>query len=328
MSPSRTTNGILYRKVKYPFALSSLSKGSERIAIELLKVDAKSGLIVFATRCPMFPWWLTVVILCFLSQPAIAAQLDVVAKTAALMEMRTEKILWAKNPDLQRPPASTVKILTALIALDRVPLKEIVTVSIGATAHKSSTVALRDGERLTVEDLLYALLLQSSNDAALALASHVGGSTSKFVQIMNQKARFDGALHSKFFNSTGMPQRGQLTTARDLAVITRIAMANPDFRRIVATKSYRWKSSTREGALDNSNELLKSYDGAIGVKTGSTREAGHCLVAAAQRRDETLIAVILGSQEKYVWRDAKNLLDYGFKTIADRAPGGESSSLR
>src|SRR5262245_8038090 len=271
-------------------------------------------------HCSMLRPSLTVFILCFLSHPATGAGWDVTAKAAVLMEMETGKILWEKNKQAPRPPASTAKILTALVALDRVPLKEVVTVSITATANRSSTVALKNGERLTVQNLLYALLLQFNNDAALVLASRIGGSTPNFVQIMNQKARSLGAIHSKFFNPTGMHHRGQVTTAGDLALITKVALANPEFRRIVATKSYPWKSSTWEGTMDNSNELLKSYTGAIGVKTGSTREAGHCLVAAAQREDKTLIAVVLGSQEKQVWQDAKTLLDHGFKTL-DAAPG-------
>jgi serine-type D-Ala-D-Ala carboxypeptidase (penicillin-binding protein 5/6) len=264
----------------------------------------------------------------FFSHPAIGAEWHIVAKAALLMEMRTEKILWAKNKDLPRPPASTAKILTASVTLDGARLKEIVTVPIAATTNKSSVVSLQGGERLAVQDLLYALLLQSSNDAALALASHVGGSTPKFVQLMNQKARSLGALHSRFLDPTGLPQRGQVTTAHDLAVITKAALANPEFRRIVATKSYPWKSSKWEGLLENSNELLKSYDGAIGVKTGSSREAGHCLVAAAQRDEKTLIAVILGSQEKHVWQDAKNLLDYGFKSFLPVASGSKSLTVR
>jgi serine-type D-Ala-D-Ala carboxypeptidase (penicillin-binding protein 5/6) len=269
---------------------------------------------------------LAVFILCFLSHPAMGAERDIVAKAAVLMEMRTGKILWAKNKDLPRPPASTAKILTALVTLDRVELKEIVTVRI-TTTSKSSVVSFQDGERLSVQDLLHALLLQSSNDAASALASHVGGSTAKFVQLMNQKARSVGTLRSNFHNPTGMPQRGQVTTASDLALITKAALANPEFRRIVATKSYPWKSFKWEGVLENSNELLKSYDGAIGVKTGNTREAGYCLVAAAQRGDKALIAVILGSQEKHVWQDAKNLLDYGFKTFDPVASGSKSLSI-
>ena len=291
-------------------------------------MSPKNVVLRFASRCPLFGSSLTVSILCLLSHPAIGAEWDVVGKAAVLMEMQTGKILWEKNKEAPRPPASTAKILTALVTLDRVPLKEIVTVSITAAANKSSAVALKNGERLAVQDLLYALLLQSSNDAALALASHVGGSTVKFVQLMNQKARSLGALHSHFLDPTGLPQRGQVTTARDLAVITKAALADPEFRRNVATRSYPWKSSKWEGVLENSNELLKSYDGAIGVKTGSAREAGHCLVAAAQRGDETLIAVVLGSQEKAVWQDAKNLLDYGFKSFLSVASGSKSLTVR
>ena len=276
----------------------------------------------FAGRCSLLFPSLTFAILCLFLQPAMGAELDVAAKAAVLMEMHTGRILWKKSQEAPRPPASTAKILTALVALDRLPLNEIVTVSITATAHKSSAVALENGERLAVQDLLYALLLQSNNDAAMALASHIGGSTPKFVQFMNQKARSLGALHSKFFNPTGLPHRGQVITAWDLAVITRGALANPEFRRIVATKSYPWKSAKWEGAINNSNELLNTYDGAIGVKTGNTREAGYCLVAAAQRGDQTLIAVILGSQEKHVWQDAKTLLDYGFKSSTNTTPGG------
>jgi D-alanyl-D-alanine carboxypeptidase (penicillin-binding protein 5/6) len=270
---------------------------------------------------------LVVFILCSLSHPAMGAELDIAAKAAALMEMRTGTILWAKNRDLPRPPASTAKILTAAVVLDRVALKEIVTVPImKTTTRKISGVSFQGGERLSAQDLLYALLLQSSNDAALALASHAGGSTPKFVQLMNQKARSLGALHSHFLNPTGLPHRSQVITARDLTLITKTALANPDFRRIVASKNYPWKSLKWEGVLENSNELLKSYDGAIGVKTGNTREAGYCLVAAAQRGDKTLIAVILGSQEKHVWQDAKHLLDYGFK-ILDSVPSGSKSLI-
>jgi serine-type D-Ala-D-Ala carboxypeptidase (penicillin-binding protein 5/6) len=281
----------------------------------------KAVLLAFAKHCSLLRASLTVSILCFLAHPAIGAGLDVAAKAAVLMEMETGKIRWEKSKQAPRAPASTAKILTALVTLDRVPLKEIVTVSITAGAHKNSAVSLQGGERLTVQDLLYTLLLQSNNEAPVALASHIGGSTPKFVQIMNQKARSLGALHSKFFNPTGMPHRGQVTTANDLALITKVALTNSDFRKIVATKKYPWKSSTWEGTMDNSNELLKSYDGAIGVKTGSTSEAGHCLVAAAQRENKTLIAVVLGSQEKQVWQDAKKLLDHGFKTLDTAADG-------
>lgn len=290
-----------------------------------MRLSAKDNLLKKNFLCGVVvPVGLPLLILCLLSHPARAAEWRIVAKTAVLMEMRTGKLLWAKNEDLLRPPASTVKILTALITLDRVRMDEILTVPTTTTGNRNSGVPLWPGERLSVKDLLYALLLQSSNDGALALATHIGGSTFKFVELMNQRARSLGALHSHFLNPTGLPQRGQVTTARDLAIIANAALANPEFRRIVATESYPWKSSKWEGVLENSNKLLKSYDGAIGVKTGSTSEAGHCLVAAAQRGNETLIAVLLGGQEKHVWQDAKNLLDYGFKSFAPLASSTKS----
>jgi len=220
---------------------------------------------------------------------------------------------------LPLPPASTAKILTALVVLERSRPNEIVTIPIAATLSQGATAQLQGGERVTVQNLLYALLVQSANDAAVALASHTGGSVTKFAALMNQKARSLGALQSHFLNPTGLPQKGQVTTARDLAVLARAAMMNPEFRKIVATKSYSWKSAKWQGELKNSNELLGSYNGAVGVKTGNTKEAGFCLVAAAERGREDYIAVVLGSQEKLVWQDAKTLLDYAFKHFASVA---------
>lgn len=253
--------------------------------------------------------------------PASAAEskLDIVAQAAVLMEMQTGKILWARNRNLPLPPASTAKILTALVVLERSRPSEIVTIPIAATLSKGSTAQLQGGERVSIENLLYALLLQSANDAADALASHTSGSVTKFAALMNQKARSLGALQSHFLNPSGLPQKGQVTTARDLAVITRAAMMNSEFRKIVATKSHSWKSAKWQGELQNFNELLGSYNGAIGVKTGNTKEAGFCLVAAAERGHENYIAVVLRSQEKAVWQDAKTLLDYGFNNFASVA---------
>lgn len=253
--------------------------------------------------------------------PASAAEskLDIVAQAAVLMEMQTGKILWARNRNLPLPPASTAKILTALVVLERSRPSEIVTIPIAATLSKGSTAQLQGGERVSIENLLYALLVQSANDAAVALASHTSGSVTKFAALMNQKARSLGALQSHFLNPSGLPQKGQVTTARDLAVITRAAMMNSEFRKIVATKSHSWKSAKWQGELQNSNELLGSYNGAIGVKTGNTKEAGFCLVAAAERGHENYIAVVLRSQEKAVWQDAKTLLDYGFNNFASVA---------
>jgi serine-type D-Ala-D-Ala carboxypeptidase (penicillin-binding protein 5/6) len=242
-----------------------------------------------------------------------AAELKIAARTAALMNAQTGNILWAKDKDFPMPPASTAKVLTASVVLDQSRIEDFVTIPAEALRVSGANTQLEAGEKLTVGDLLHAMLLGSGNDAAVALALHAGNSVDTFVERMNQKARKRGAVSSRFLNPTGMPHPKQVTTAHDLALITKSAMENSDFRKIVSAKTYGWKSARWQGILQNSNHLLSTYPGAIGVKTGNTREAGYCLVAAAQRGAQTYIAVILKSQEKTVWQDAKKLLDYGFK---------------
>jgi D-alanyl-D-alanine carboxypeptidase (penicillin-binding protein 5/6) len=244
---------------------------------------------------------------------AFAADIKIAGRAAVLIQERSGKILWQRNGDLSLAPASTTKILTALVVLQRSEPNSIVTVPVAATKATGGSADLRAGERLPVEQLLYGMMLGSANDAAISLAHHAGGSVARFVDLMNDKARAIGALRSSFRNPTGLPQAGHVATARDLALITRAALAHPDFRKIVAAKNFRWQSAGRQGELKNSNLLLESYPGATGVKTGQTREAGFCLVAAAARGDESLVAVILKSSEKSAWHDARTLLDYGFK---------------
>lgn len=232
---------------------------------------------------------------------------------AVLMEMPTGKELWQRNPDMRLAPASTTKILAALVVLERSHLADQVKVPADVSKATGGSARLRVGERLSVEQLLYGMMLGSANDAAIALANHAGGSVARFVELMNEKARDLNARRSSFRNPTGLPQQGHLTTAGDLGLITRAALANRDFRRIVGARRYSWQSTNWRGELQNSNLLLESYPGAIGVKTGQTREAGFCLVAAAERGERTLIAAILKSTEKSGWHDARNLLDYGFR---------------
>ena len=246
-------------------------------------------------------------------RPSAAAELKIAAKAAVLMNAQTGKILWTQNQDLRLPPASTAKILTALVVLDHGRSGDVVTIPAEALRVSGATAQLTAGEKLSVSDLLHAMLLGSGNDAVIALALHVGPSIDSFVQRMNHKAHTLGAMRSGFFNPTGMPHPEQLTTAQDLALITKAALENSEFRRIVGKRTYPWRSLRWQGTIQNSNKLLSSYDGAIGVKTGNTREAGYCLVAAAQRAGQTYIAVVLKSGEKSVWHDAKKLLDYGFK---------------
>lgn len=247
--------------------------------------------------------------------PSAAAELKIAAKAAALMNAQTGKVIWARNKDFPLPPASTAKILTALTVLDHSRTSDIVTIPAEALRVSGANTQLTAGEKLTVGDLLHAMLLTSANDAAIALALHTDASIDKFVERMNYQAQTLGAVRSRFFNPTGMPHPKLLTTAHDLALITKAALENSDFRKIVGRKTYPWRSRRWQGTVKNSNKLLETYRGAIGVKTGNTREAGYCLVAAAERDGQTHIAVVLKSQEKAVWQDVRKLLDYGFQNV-------------
>lgn len=253
------------------------------------------------------------IVLLILPLTSRAAEITTAAKAALLMNAQTGKIVWAKNKDLPLPLASTAKVLTALVLLDHSRISDVLTIPAEALRVAGANTRLEAEEKLTVGDLLHAMLLGSGNDAAVALALHAAGSVAKFVERMNRKAQTLGAVRSRFFNPTGMPHPNQVTTAHDLALISKAALENSDFRKIVMTKTYRWKSTLWQGTIKNSNNMLATYEGAIGVKTGNTREAGYCLVAAAKRDAQTYLAVVLKSQEKAVWQDAKKLLDYGFK---------------
>lgn len=249
-----------------------------------------------------------------------AGEPEVVARAAVLADARTGQVLWARNPDLRMYPASTTKILTALVVVMRADLTERVRVVPEDTNAGGSAIWLQPGEVLSVEDLLYALLLNSANDAAEALARHVAGSDRDFARLLNDTALALGATNTHFTNPSGMPDPNHYTTARDLATIARAALAHPVLRRIVATRTYEIGRQDPEAVryLVNHNKLLWRYPGAIGVKTGYTVEAGQCLVAAAQRGERTLIAVVLGSQGAAVWSDATVLLDYGFASFESR----------
>ncbi|MDI6632449.1 MAG: D-alanyl-D-alanine carboxypeptidase family protein [Bacillota bacterium] len=245
---------------------------------------------------------------------AKVAEPVVVARTAVLMDLKTGQVLYAKEPEERMYPASTTKILTALVVLQNVRLDDCVTASKEAVNTGGSAIWVREGEKLAVSDALYALLLNSANDVALALAEKVSGSEKEFVALMNSTARACGATDSHFTNAHGLPDENHYTTALDLARITRVAMGNRVFREIVATRT---KNITRPSPEDlnlliNHNKLLWNYEGAIGVKTGYTTQAGQCLVAAARRGERELVAVVLGSEGRNVWTDAASLLDYGF----------------
>ncbi len=233
------------------------------------------------------------------------------ASSFVLVEARTGQELLARNPHLPRPPASTTKILTALLVLEALPLDRVVEVSPRAAAQREgSSVGLAGGERRTVRELLYALLVKSANDAAVALAEALDGSVERFVARMNRRARELGARNTHFVNPHGLHHPAHLTTASDLARITLAALRNPAFNEIVRTPVYAYSSAQGPIRLVNGNKLLGRYLGADGVKTGWTAESGRCLVASATRDGRRLIVVLLNAPQ--VFRDAARILDYGF----------------
>jgi D-alanyl-D-alanine carboxypeptidase (penicillin-binding protein 5/6) len=273
------------------------------------------GAVKFVRHTATVVWLLLTSVTAVSVSPAHATGITITGKAAVLMETRTGKILWERNKYVSLAPASTTKILTALVVMERSKPSDVVTVPIEATVATGGTAHLRAGERLSVEQLLYGMLLGSANDAAIALANHASGSVARFVNLMNEEARSLGAVRSSFRNPTGLPQKGHVTTAHDLAVIARAALENPGLRKVVAARTYPWRSAEWQGEMKNSNVLLETYEGAIGVKTGQTREAGFCLVAAAARSDKSYIAVVLKTTEQSGWQDARNILDYGFKNF-------------
>lgn len=237
------------------------------------------------------------------------------AAAAVLMDFQSGKMLFSKNLYTVRPPASTTKIMTAVLAIEKGKLEDFIWVGPRAAGKRGSSMHLSRGERRTLEELLYGLLLPSGNDAAVAIAEHIAGSEWQFARMMTEKARQIGLKNTGFQNASGLPAYGHYTTAYDLAVLTRYALKNPVFARIVGTKTKTvpgpGKGRTRR--LKNNNRLLWNYKYATGVKTGYTRNAGSCLVASATKNGATLIAVILRSTNRYP--EAEKLFEYGFSQI-------------
>lgn len=234
------------------------------------------------------------------------------ARAASLIDVESGRILYSEQGDVELPMASTTKIMTAVIAIESGKLHEIVKTSNHAVGKEGSSIYLRLGEKMKLEDMVYGLMLRSGNDAATAIAEHVGGSEEGFVYLMNEKARELGLEHTSFRNPHGLDAKDHYTTANDLAKITAYALHNPTFRNIVKTKvktapnpndawDYKWL---------NKNKMLSLYEGADGVKTGYTKTALRCLVSSATRNGQQLAAVTLNDGSD--WVDHSRMLDYGF----------------
>jgi D-alanyl-D-alanine carboxypeptidase (penicillin-binding protein 5/6) len=244
---------------------------------------------------------------------------ELTARAAILVDAASGKILYQREPDLRLPPASTTKVLTAILTLESGrKLSESLTVSKAATRVPASKLYLRPGQRVTIEDLLYGIMLSSANDASLVLAEGIGGSTEQFAEMMTKKAHQIGATNSHFTNPHGLTAPDHYSTVRDLVAIFQYGMRNPTFRAVVQTKISSVSSSTvvrkkvvpRRISVRNHNRLLWNFDGAIGGKTGYTHAAQRCFVGAVQRNGATLLIALLGSRN--LWGDTRQLLEYGF----------------
>jgi serine-type D-Ala-D-Ala carboxypeptidase (penicillin-binding protein 5/6) len=236
-----------------------------------------------------------------------------VARAAIVVDDHTRRVLWQLRPHERRPIASTTKIMTALLALPRLKPHAVVTVDPTAARVPLVREGLLAGERVQAWKLFYGMLLFSGNDDALAVAIAAGGTRAKFVELMNAEAKRLGLHDTHFRSPSGVEDRDNYSTAWDLAALTRVALRNARFRRIIRTKieRVRWAPPTYGKVYVNNNLLLGSYRGADGVKTGFTTKAGHCLVASATRHGRTLIAVVLDDPNMFV--DARRLLNLGFR---------------
>jgi len=246
------------------------------------------------------------------------------ARSAIVLDSRTGEPLFERASDRRMYPASTTKVLTAIVAIESGRLDETVTIQASDVRVPPSSIGLRAGERITLRDLVYGLLLRSGNDAAMAIARHVGGTRPEFYAMMNAKAVELGCSSSHFTNPHGLPDRNHFTTARDLGRIMVHAMKNDEFRIVTGTKRYVSKSSQRTRVLQNKNKLLRTYPGATGGKPGYTVAAQQTLVAAAKRSDRELVVVCLHSVGRALWSDAAHLLDFGF----DRVGAGRAGTVR
>ena len=244
--------------------------------------------------------------------PLPARGITVTGRSAILVDATSGRVLWARYAHRRLPIASTTKIMTAILAMERLKPHDVVTVDRAVARVPPFTEGLRPGERVEAWKLFYGLLLYSGNDDALALAVAAGGTRSRFVALMNERAQALGLRDSHFRSPSGLLDRDNYSSAWDLAALTRYALWNPRFRAVVRTRVKRvpWPPPVGHKIYVSKNHLLGAYRGADGVKTGWTTKAKHCLVASAHRGGVRLIAVVLGADDSY--GDVKKLLNWGF----------------
>ena len=254
----------------------------------------------------------TAAFLVLLAQGASSQDLPLAAQSAALVDSYSGEFLYTKNPDAKEYPASSTKILTALIVIEAGNLDQLVTVAPEDTKVEPSSLDLKPGQQFTRRQLLFGMLLKSANDVAMCLARDNAGSVPAFAEKMNLRAAELGATSSHFVNPHGLHDPNHYTTAHDLVLIARAAMQQPLFRQIVSTIYYTWRTPTGQVAeLRNHNRLLRHFAGCNGLKTGYTRPAQQVLVSSALRGGHEVISVVLHTDKPGIWVDSKTLLTYG-----------------
>ena len=251
-------------------------------------------------------------LLLLLAQNARCQDLPLAAQSAALVDSYSGEFLYTKNPDAKQYPASSTKILTALIVIEAGNLDQLVTVAPEDTKVEPSSLDLKPGQQFTRRQLLFGMLLKSANDVAMCLARDNAGSVPGFAEKMDQRAAELGATNSHFVNPHGLHDPNHYTTAHDLVLIARAAMQQPLFRQIVSTIYYTWRTPNGEvDELRNHNRLLRHFAGCNGLKTGYTRAAQQVLVSSALRGGHEVISVVLHTDKPGIWVDSKTLLTYG-----------------
>lgn len=268
------------------------------------------------------------------SNNVFAEGISVSASSAILIEASSNRVLFSKNSEKQLPMASTTKIITAVTAIESFDFDKnrITEISAAAANTEGSSVYLKQGEKISLEDLLYGLMLSSGNDAAVAIAEEIGGDVQNFINMMNETANKIGLNNTHLTNPNGLPDENHYSTAVDMAKVTAYALKNPLFKEIVGCKSRITKKPESQTdnritthSLKNHNKLLWMYDGCIGVKTGFTKAAGRCLVSAAEKDGMTLIAVTLNAPDD--WNDHINMLNYGYENFSLKTVVNKSQQI-
>ncbi len=242
---------------------------------------------------------------------------DIQSRAAVVMDAGTGRVLYAKNPELKLMPASTAKLMAALVVIEKANLSDVVTVSRRAANTAPTRAGFKTGDKVTIETLLHAALMKSANDAAVALAEAVADSEEEFVHLMNRKALAIGANDTRFTNASGLPGKEQYTTAYDLSKIMRHAIKYPALKEILGTRIT--EISTGSGKtifIKNTNKLLWSDEEILGGKTGYTNQAKHCFVCAGEKANDTLIVALLGSPRRdLLWKETAELMGFGAKVL-------------